>query len=108
MSKEIQTQSDEVVPIRYATELLTPWPNPFNPRVEIAFTLERAEAVEITVYDVRGRQITTLLSEGKAAGRHSVIWEGKDSRGSSVASGAYFVRLRAGDLVTQKRVALLR
>ena len=95
-------------PIRYRTELLPPKPNPFNPRVEIAFTLEKPGRVKIRVYDVRGRVVTTLVDESRPAGPNNVIWEGTDDRGSRVASGVYFVRLEAPGLQAQRRMALVR
>jgi len=101
-------QEDAKAPVVYRTELLAPKPNPFNPRVEIAYTLERTGQVDITIYDVRGRAVATLVDESRPAGPNSVIWEGTDDRGGSVASGVYFVRFVAQGVTSQKRIALIR
>jgi len=95
-------------PVRYKTELLPPKPNPFNPRVEIAYTLEKAGKVKVTVYDVRGRAVSTLVDATRPAGPNKVIWEGTDNRGSRVASGVYFVRFEAPGHEAQRRLALVR
>jgi hypothetical protein len=104
----VEQAPTEVTPVRYETALLSPRPNPFNPRVEIAFTLEKAQAVELTIFDVRGRLVATLLHEERPAGSHSVVWEGRDKRGHSVASGSYFARLTAGDFTARRNLVLLR
>jgi hypothetical protein len=104
---EILAQQPET-PERYSTELLAPRPNPFNPRVELGFTLGKPGLVELVVYDVRGRLVTTLLRESKSTGAHSVVWMGTDGRGRSVASGVYIARMEANGQVQQRRLALIR
>ncbi len=83
-------------------------PNPFNPATKIAFDLPRASLVRLKIYDVRGLLVATLLEEKLAAGRHSVIWNGRDGRGRQVASGVYFSRIRAGDWRATRRMTLLK
>ncbi len=89
-------------------QLLAAAPNPFNPRTEIAFSLDRAEEVELAVFDMRGRQVTTLLSARLEGGRHRVAWNGDDSAGRPASAGVYLVRLRAGATVDQLRVSLVK
>ena len=82
-------------------------PNPFNPTTTIHYGLAVQGSVEIRVYDVAGRFVRELVNESKVAGSHEVTWDGNDRRGSSVASGVYFVRMSAGrDLFTRKMVLL--
>ena len=76
--------------------------------MEIAFTLEKPEQVEIVIFDLRGRLVARLLQESRTAGRHSVVWEGRDLRGSEVASGSYFARFKAGGFEAQRRLTLVR
>lgn len=76
-----------------AYHLSANYPNPFNPSTTISFNLPRDEQAEISVYAVDGSKVATLVSEVMTAGDHSVVWMGKDSKGASVASGAYFYRL---------------
>jgi hypothetical protein len=83
-------------------------PNPFNPRTEIKFDLPRDENVNISVYDVKGRLVRTLLSEPMPFGTHTVIWEGEDNRGNRVATGVYYYRLVAGSFTATKSMVLMK
>jgi hypothetical protein len=71
-------------------------PNPFRGSANIEFALPGSGPVELTVFDVAGRRIRELLTEGapRSAGRHTIAWDGRDERGQPVADGVYFVRLR--------------
>ena len=70
-------------------------PNPFNPTTTIRFTLEKAVHVTISIHDVKGRRITTLIDDVRSAGPHEVLWVGANASGASVSSGVYFYRMRA-------------
>ncbi len=85
-----------------------PYPNPFNPRTTVAFTLARAERVEIAVFDARGRRVRRLLQANLPAGNHQRIWNGRDDRGRSLPSGVYGVRVTAGGEVRTRRVVLVQ
>jgi hypothetical protein len=90
-----------------ALTLDAPHPNPFNPSTEIRYVLPRASRVEISVYDASGRLVSELANEAQVQGDHGVHWNGRDSRGATVGSGVYFVRLTAnGETRTQKMVLL--
>lgn len=82
-------------------------PNPFNPSTTISFSLPAAGAIDLSVYDVSGRLVTTLASGLRAAGPHRETWDGRDANGLEVGSGVYFVRLSvAGDVATRKMVLM--
>ncbi len=91
-----------------ATALEAVYPSPFNPRCTVRFALAEAGRVQVAAYDVRGRRVAVLLDERRAAGRHEVSWQGRDGRGRSLASGAYMVRLSAGEVVDTRKVLLVR
>jgi PKD repeat protein len=78
-------------------------PNPFNPSTTISFELPEDSHVMLVVFDVTGRKVATLVDEHRGAGPHSVRFDA-----SSLSSGVYFYRLRAGDVVEQKRMVLLK
>jgi Right handed beta helix region/FlgD Ig-like domain len=85
------------------------YPNPFNPTTTIAYDVPRPGAdVEISLYDVAGRLVTILVDEQKMPGRYQVHWDGHDRRGQPVASGVYFLRMKAGTFTETKKVLLLR
>lgn len=79
------------LPAEYA--LLQNYPNPFNPATTVAFQLPQAGAVQLRVYDILGREVARLADGHYAAGTHSVMWDGRDSRGLQMPSGVYFNRL---------------
>jgi hypothetical protein len=89
-------------------ELAPNRPNPFNPSTTIAYGLPQAAPVRLEIFDVRGRALRRLVDAPTAAGRHTAVWDGRDSRGREVPSGVYFYRLRAGDAVLARRMLLVR
>jgi glucose/arabinose dehydrogenase len=89
--------------------LMQNYPDPFNPSTNIDFTIPAAGAVTLTVYDVLGRKVRTLLDGSVPAGGRSVSWDGRDSRGTPVGSGVYFYRLLTGsNLSATKKMIVLR
>ncbi len=69
------------------------YPNPFNPETMIQFTIPEAGHLNLTVYDILGREVIKLVDEYKIAGQHTIKWRGLDSEGKRVGSGIYFCRL---------------
>jgi hypothetical protein len=100
-------ESSPEVPI-YGIELAQNAPNPFNPSTTISFTLNNATDVEVSVFNLRGQKVTTLLQGSANAGRNTIHWDGTDSAGRSVASGVYLYRLTAGQQTIQRRMLLLK
>ena len=84
------------------------YPNPFNPKTTIHFDLADEQAVEITVYNVEGRWLVTLVDEVKPAGFHSVDWDGRDREGRKLASGLYFYRLTVPGYSQIQKMLLLQ
>jgi hypothetical protein len=89
-------------------ELFANHPNPFNPTTTIAYDLPRGVDVHLIVYDVNGRQVVELVNAAQPAGHHSIVWEGRNASGNTVASGVYFYRLKAGDFVQTKKMVMLK
>ncbi len=77
----------------FATRLLAPSPNPFNPVTTIAYTLATPGRVTIRVHDIAGRVVRTLVDDERAAGEHGTVWDGRTNTGDRAASGVYFVRM---------------
>ncbi|NIR47637.1 T9SS type A sorting domain-containing protein [candidate division KSB1 bacterium] len=84
------------------------FPNPFNPGTEIHYELPVERHVNLTVYNVLGQRIKTLVDEVKEAGSYSVTWDGTDERGQPVPSGVYFYRFDAGVVSGTKKMLLMR
>ncbi len=90
------------------TALAAPYPNPFNPRTSIAFTLARGGAVDLAVYGLDGRCLATLVAGSLAAGQHEATWSGCDGSGHPVASGTYLCRLRTAEGTWSHRLTLVK
>ena len=103
----IPTAVDETPPI-YRDELYQNYPNPFNPVTTIEYSVARECAVEITIFNVNGQRIKTLLREDKLPGKYRVRWDGRNDAGRMAATGIYFYRLRVGSFVSVKKMLLLR
>lgn len=88
------------------------FPNPFNPNTTISFTIgeEKPVPVNLSVYNVRGQKITTLVDEYKTAGDYSINWNGTDNYGNTISSGVYFYMLKTGGIepVQTKRMILVK
>ncbi len=82
-------------------------PNPFNPSTVIPFSLAKAGQVELTVFNIAGQRVKTLVSGSLPEGYHAVVWKGDDNRGGSVASGVYFYRLVSGGRAVTRKMLLL-
>ncbi len=83
-------------------------PNPFNPRTEIRFWLERAGAVTVSVFDVRGHVVCVLVNAPQSAGWNAVQWDGRDAAGRNVPTGVYFARMETEARVASCRMMLVR
>jgi hypothetical protein len=85
------------------------YPNPFNPVTTINYNLQKSSPVELTVYNVLGQKIRTLVSSKvQAMGSHSVNWDGRNDNGTQVASGVYLYQLKTGDQVEMKKMVLMK
>jgi hypothetical protein len=83
-------------------------PNPFNPRTAIAFSLPSQGRVRLTVHNLRGRLVRTLLDAVQPAGTHQATWDGQDDLGSAVSSGVYFISAEFNGEVQTQKAALIR
>lgn len=102
ISKE---SADEIQPPTPASEfgLSGNYPNPFNPTTTISYKLPISSQVTIRVYDVLGREVSTLVNEVKEPGTYTVQWNA-----GPVASGIYFCQLTAGNLVSTRKMFVLK
>jgi len=89
-------------------QLAQNYPNPFNPQTAIQFQLPKASQVTITVYNVLGEEIRTLIDDHHAAGSHVALWNGKDQTGNDVPSGVYLYQIKAGSFNKVMKMSLTR
>lgn len=85
------------------------YPNPFNPSTTINFVLPLNKKVTVKVYDMTGKEVVTL-ADGMdyAKGSHSIVWNGRDASGKTVASGAYIAKMSAGNVEKSVKMMLLK
>ena len=88
--------------------LLPAYPNPFNSTVTIPYGIATAGDVRLTVYNLAGQSVRSLVDRKMTAGQYSLRWDGRDDRGRKLASGVYALRLRDGRDVATRKVLLVR
>jgi len=84
------------------------YPNPFNSSTLIKYALKENVSVKITIYDILGRMVRTLVNEYQDAGFKSVIWNGANDNSLAVSSGMYIYKIEAGDFVGSKKMLLIK
>ena len=96
-----RSESRSVVPQQL--ELLSCYPNPFNPSTRINYSLGQATNVEIKVYNLQGQLVTTLLDERLDAGRHQTVFRPED-----LATGLYFISIATPDMRQVEKVMFIK
>ena len=96
----------ENIPKEYA--LHQNYPNPFNPVTTISYDLAEDVYVELTVYNIIGEKVTTLVKGNQPAGYYNIEWDGRNSRGLIVSSGMYLLRINAGNYCKTNKMVFVR
>jgi hypothetical protein len=93
-------------------EMIQNYPNPFNPSTSISYVVKPMDGfsvpVELTIYDVRGRLVRTLMNGKQSAGLYTIKWDGKNDRGMTLDSGVYIFRIRSGEDVSIRKGVLTK
>jgi hypothetical protein len=97
----VEVATEETLPLSYG--LSQNYPNPFNPTTSLRFSIPASGLVVIKVYDMLGREVTTLVNEEMQIGTYTVSWNA-----TQVASGVYYCRMVAGSFIETRRMLLLR
>ena len=103
---DVQEIVTEELPTTYS--LSQNYPNPFNPSTVIEFTVPHRSHVELSIYNLLGQRVVTLVDEPMSQGAYRTVWYGREESGRNVATGIYFYRLLAGDFVATKKMVLLK
>lgn len=102
----VNQEPELILPESYT--LFQNYPNPFNPSTTIEFYLPEKTHVNLSVYNISGQQVITLIDHTMPNGFNEVIWNGDNSTGNPVSSGVYFYQLNVGDKTYSKRMLLLK
>jgi len=84
------------------------YPNPFNPQTNITFVLPKAQEISLSIFDVLGRRVVTLIEGEMPAGEHTLQWTAKDAGGNPLPSGIYFAVLQAKDVYQVRSMLYLK
>ena len=103
---EALSTDKDVIPLKYL--LHQNYPNPFNPVTTLRYDLPENALVNITIYDMMGRQINTLVSSLQGADYKSIQWNGTNDAGQPVSAGVYLYKTQAGDYSQTKKMVLLK
>ncbi len=88
--------------------LLQNYPNPFNPETAIEYDLRKNSAVKISIYNTLGQKVTTLYEGQQVAGKHRLVWDGRNDKGIRLATGTYIYRMEADGATQTKKMLLLK
>ncbi|MBI4726531.1 T9SS type A sorting domain-containing protein [candidate division TA06 bacterium] len=83
-------------------------PNPFGVYTEIKFSLAKKEAVQVSIYDIQGRLVKTIVNGTIAPGTHLLNWDGKDNAGQYAANGVYFISVKAESFYAANKVVYIK
>ena len=103
----LSLEQNLAIPTQFA--LHQNYPNPFNPSTQISFDVpEGSEFVRLNIYNVLGKNVSSLINNVVNPGKHKVEWNAKDNEGNPVASGIYFYELSSASFTARKKMLLIR
>jgi YVTN family beta-propeller protein len=110
---EVETEEEQEIITDFS--LSQNFPNPFNSFTTIQFNVNSSQLTEssavtatLTIHNILGRKVKTLVNERKSSGTYQVVWDGMNEKGEELATGIYFCRLKLGDYSLTKKMLLLR
>ena len=106
-AEPLPTSTEQVNPPK-RWELIQNYPNPFNPSTTIQYDLPAQSHVNLTIFDIQGREIQTLVDDPQAAGQYQIQWGGIDKLGKQVSSGMYLCRINAGSFTETIKMVYLQ
>ncbi len=98
--------TNPIKPTSYSLE--QNYPNPFNPTTQIAFNIAQPEHVNVTIFNILGQRIATIVDGQMGPGAHIVMWDGRNQHGELLPSGVYFYRLSTPSFTAVKKMLLLK
>ena len=102
----LNTYLEQLIPAQYA--LHQNYPNPFNPITSLRYDLPENSMVTITIYDMLGREVRTIMNEVQDAGYKSIIWNATNDYGQTVSAGIYLYQIKTERFVQTKKMILLK
>ncbi|MEZ4765498.1 MAG: T9SS type A sorting domain-containing protein [Calditrichia bacterium] len=106
VGSSVGIEDDDNLPTAF--ELEQNFPNPFNPTTSIRYTVNSAGTYKLSVYNVLGQQIRTLVNGFQTPNRYELTWDGRNDKGVAVGSGIYFYKLTGENQNITKKMVLLK
>jgi len=100
--------NDEINQLPHAFNLYNNYPNPFNPVTTLRYDLPEDALVNITIYDIMGRIVRTLINSQQNAGFKSIQWNATNDAGSPLSAGLYLYKIQADNFVQTRKMVLLK
>jgi formylglycine-generating enzyme required for sulfatase activity len=104
--EQLDAKIETILPERFT--LYQNYPNPFNPVTTLRYDLPENSLVNITIYDMLGREVITLIDQTQDAGYRSVNWNATNNYGKPVSAGIYLYQIQAGEYISTKKMVLLK
>ncbi|MCP4633299.1 MAG: T9SS type A sorting domain-containing protein [candidate division Zixibacteria bacterium] len=98
--------SDTNLPGKYS--LSQNYPNPFNPSTIISYSIPKQSDVTISIINLLGQKVKTIINENQETGEYEINWDGTDQSGKAVASGIYFYQINTGDYTASKKMIMIK
>jgi hypothetical protein len=113
LTKAVEDDGDEAVSSDHLTvtsdyQLEQNYPNPFNPSTKIRFCVLEAGVVQLSIYNLQGQLVRTLVSGHVNAGRHTLTWNGRDNAGKLVPSGVYLYKLQVNGFEETRKMTFMK
>lgn len=107
-STNISTTKVQSEPVQISFKVEQNYPNPFNPSTTINYSINSPGTIGIKIFDIKGELIKSISKEHQHIGNFQYVWDGKNSQGTDVSSGAYFYQIKNGEKLETKKMMLLR
>ena len=102
----LASEEEIAIPTVYALE--QNYPNPFNPSTQIRYAIPEETMVTISIYDMMGRKVRTLVNQSVSPGYHTTLWNATNDKGTAVSAGMYIYTIQAGSYHHMKKMVLLK
>jgi flagellar hook assembly protein FlgD len=103
---EVSLDESEITPIQFA--LHQNYPNPFNPHTEISFDIPEMTDINVSVFNLMGQKVKTLVNDNITPGYHTIMWDGTNDKGLQVSTGMYFYTLQSSEKRVMRKMLFLK
>jgi len=108
LNKQQAVGIEDIVAPTFINQLNPAYPNPFNPTTTISFSLQKEQHANISVYNIKGQKVNTLVNEVLPMGHHKIIWNGDNAQGRQIGSGIYFIRMQTAGYTKVEKAVLIK